>query len=128
MQTVVETQAFRSAANQAGVSDDERQTITNLIASNPTLGDLIEGTGGARKFRFAARGKGKSGGYRIITFYAADDVPVFLLDLYAKGEKVNLTQGERNELKGILATLAEDWRASAKAKVAKLGADQKVRA
>jgi hypothetical protein len=75
----------------------------------------------ARKFRLAARGKGKSGGYRIVTFYAAADVPVFLLDLFVKGEKVNLSKAERNELKGILATLADEWRSSAKAKIASLG-------
>lgn len=129
MQTVVETQAFRRAANDAGLSDDERQAITNLIAANPKIGDLIEGTGGARKFRFAGRGKGKSGGYRVITFYAADDVPVFLLDLYGKGEKVNLSKSERNELKGILGTIADEWRASAAAKITALGPrENKVRA
>lgn len=128
MQTVVETNAFRKAALAAGMTDDERQNVTNVLASNPGLGDLLEGTGGARKFRFAGRGKGKSGGYRIITYYAAPDVPVFLLDLYVKGEKVNLTKAERNELKGILATLADDWRASARAKVTSLGREAKVRA
>ena len=55
MQTVVETHAFRTAAKNAGVSDDERQAITNLVAAYPKIGELPEGTGGARKFRFAAR-------------------------------------------------------------------------
>lgn len=128
MQTVVETNAFRRAAVAAGMTDDERQSVTNVLASNPGLGDLLEGTGGARKFRFGARGKGKSGGYRIITYYAAADVPVFLLDLYVKGEKVNLTKAERNEMKTILATLADDWRASAKAKIAELGQNTRVSA
>src|SRR5262245_43678028 len=128
MQTVVETHAFRKAANAAGLADDERQAITNLVAANPTIGDIMEGTGGARKFRFAGRGKGKSGGYRIITYYCADDVPVFLLDLFSKGEKINLSKGERNELKGILATLVDEWRASAKEKVTALGANKQVRA
>lgn len=121
MQAVVETHSFRRAANAAGLTEEERLAITNLVAANPMLGDLMEGTGGARKFRMAARGKGKSGGYRVVTFYAAEDVPVFLLDLFVKGEKVSLTKAERNELKGILATLADEWRASAKAKIASLG-------
>ena len=81
----------------------------------------MKGTGGARKIRFAGRGKGKSGGYRVITYYAADDVPVFLLDLFAKGDAVNLTKAERNELREILASLVDDYRASTKKRVATLG-------
>lgn len=102
------------------MSEDERSAIIRMIASNPMAGDLMPGTGGARKVRFAARGKGKSGGYRVITYYAAEDVPVFLLDVYAKGEKVNLTQAERNELRDILGTLAAEWRASVRRRVQKL--------
>jgi hypothetical protein len=84
-------------------------------------GDLIEGTGGARKLRVAGRGKGKSGGYRVVTFYAADDVPVFLLDLYGKGEKANLTQAEKNALRAILASLADEYRKGAARKIVTLG-------
>ena len=77
MHVVVETHSFRRAANVAGVTEGERLTIVDLVAADPTAGDLMEGTGGARKLRFAAKGKGKSGGYRIITFFAAQDLPVF---------------------------------------------------
>jgi hypothetical protein len=121
MHAVVETHSFRRAANAAGVSEVERLAIIDLLAADPKAGDLMEGTGRARKLRFAAKGKGKSGGYRIITFFAAQDVPVFLLDIFAKGEKVNLSKAERNELKGILGRLADEWRASAKAKMDSLG-------
>jgi hypothetical protein len=121
MHAVVETDSFRRAANAAGVTEAERLTIIDLVAADPTAGDLMAGTGGARKLRFAAKGKGKSGGYRIITFFAAQDIPVFLLDIFAKGEKVNLSKAERNELKGILGKLAEEWRSSVKAKMKSLG-------
>jgi hypothetical protein len=121
MHAVVETDSFRRAANAAGVTEAERFAIIDLVSADPMVGDLMEGTGGARKLRFAARGKGKSGGYRIITFFAAQDVPVFLLDIFAKGEKVNLSKAECNELKKILSTLANEWRASAKAKIGSLG-------
>ncbi len=113
MHAVVETHAFRRAAHASNVSEDERQEIILTLAQNPAIGDIIPGTGGARKVRFAARGKGKSGGYRVITFYSSEDVPIFLLDVYAKGDRVNLTQTERNELKTILATLADEWKRSA---------------
>jgi hypothetical protein len=121
MHAVVETHSFRRAANAAGVTEAERVAIIDLVSADPTVGDLMEGTGGARKLRFAAKGRGKSGGYRIITFFAAQDVPVFLLDIFSKGEKVNLSKAECNELKSILGTLANEWRASAKAKIGSLG-------
>lgn len=60
--------------------------------------------------RFAAKGKGKSGGVRVITFYSGDDIPVFLLNVFAKGDKVNLTQAERNDLKRILGSVADAYR------------------
>jgi hypothetical protein len=84
------------------------------IAQNPDAGDEMRGTGGARKIRFAGRGKGKSGGYRIVTFYAGKDIPVFLLSIFSKGEKADLSQAERNEFKQILTSLAETYRKGVK--------------
>jgi hypothetical protein len=121
MHAVIETHSFRRAASAAGVTETELLTIIDLVAADPAAGNLMEGTGGARKLRFAAKGKGKSGGYRIITFFAAQDIPVFLLDIFTKGEKVNLSKAERNELKGVLGKLAEEWRSSVKAKIKSLG-------
>jgi len=77
---------------------------------NPAAGDEIKGTGGARKVRFAGKGKGKSGGYRVITFYSGNDIPVFLLNVFAKNEKIDLSQAERNDLKMTLAALANTYR------------------
>lgn len=122
MHTVIETHVFRRAADAADVSEDERQGIATMLSGNPMGGAVIPGTGGARKLRYPGRGKGKSGGYRVITFYAASDVPVFLLDLYAKGEKINLTEGEKKDISRVLGTLAEEWRASVRDKVTKLRA------
>lgn len=77
---------------------------------NPDAGDEIKGTGGARKIRFGGTGKGKSGGLRIITFYGGADIPVFLLNVFAKNEKTDLTKAERNEFKATLAALAKTYR------------------
>lgn len=77
---------------------------------------MIEGTGGARKVRFAGRGKGKSGGYRIITFFAGLDVPVFLLNVFAKNEKTDLIPKERQMLKTILANLVDLYRGKGKSR------------
>lgn len=110
MHTVVETPVFIRSAKRVGVTNEELDAIRTVLAQSPDAGDEISGTGGARKLRFAARGKGKSGGYRIITFYSGEDIPVFLLDIYAKGEKIDLTQSEKNALKKILAEIVETYR------------------
>lgn len=121
MHAVIETDAYQGSVLAAGLTDKERQDICNYISADPSAGDLMPGTGGARKVRFAGRGKGKSGGFRVVTYYAADDVPVFLLDLFSKGDKVNLTKAERNELREVLSTLVADYRESVKDRVQNLG-------
>ena len=75
---------------------------------------MIEGTGGARKVRFAGRGKGKSGGYRVITFFTGTDIPVFLLNIFAKNEKTDLAPKERRVLKSVLAEMVETYRSGRK--------------
>lgn len=88
--TVVETADYLKDARNAGLSEDERRAIVDFLSDNPTAGDEISGTGGARKVRFAAKGKGKSGGVRVITFYSGADIPIFLLNIFAKNEKIDL--------------------------------------
>jgi len=110
MHTVVETPSYLADAKAAGLTQGERAAVVEMIANHPEAGDEIGGTGGARKVRVAGRGKGKSGGYRVITFYSGRDVPVFLLAVYSKGEKANLSKVERNELKGILGDIVREYR------------------
>lgn len=98
MQTVVETKAFLDAAEEARMTDDERSELVTLIAIEPARGVIPSGWGGARKFRYARAGKGKSGSYRIVTAYCGPGTPVFLITIFGKGEKANLTKSEANEL------------------------------
>ena len=84
------------------------------------LGDVMPGTGGCRKVRFAGRGKGKRGGYRTVHYYTANDVPVVLLALINKGERSNLSRNEQNELKKEMASYAEEYRAGVRKKLATL--------
>ncbi len=114
MQTVIETTDYLADAKAVGLSLDERKAIVDFIAKNPAAGDEMRGTGGARKIRFAGRSKGKSGGYRVITFYAGKDIPIFLLSIFSKGDKDNLSQAERNEFKQILGSLADTYRKGVK--------------
>jgi hypothetical protein len=110
MQTVIETPSFLRDAKTAGLSDQDRMEIVDFVACHPTAGVEIKGTGGARKVRFAGKGRGKSGGYRVITFYSGDDIPAFLLNVFAKNEKTDLSQAERNEFRDVLSSLARAYR------------------
>ncbi|MEH6633714.1 MAG: type II toxin-antitoxin system RelE/ParE family toxin [Halopseudomonas aestusnigri] len=107
MQTVVETSVYLRKAEKLNISEEEREEVISFLAENPNAGDEISGTGGARKLRFAPSGRGKSGGYRIVTFYSGTDIPVFLMTVYGKGQKANLTPKERNALKSVLGRVVE---------------------
>jgi len=105
MHTVIETNAWIAAARDAGMSDEERAAVVDILADNPEAGEIMPGCGGARKLREAKPGKGKSGGYRVITWFAGEDVPVFLLTVFGKNEKASLSRAERNALSGLTKML-----------------------
>jgi len=109
MHSVAQTHAFLRAAKAAGLSEDDVNGLVSYLAENPTAGAEIPGTGGCRKLRIAGRGKGKSGGYRTITFYSGNDLPVFLLAVFGKGEKSTLTKAECNELKKMTKVLVNEY-------------------
>ena len=110
VQTVVSTSVFLAQAKRCGLSDDEVQAIISTIAFDPEAGAIIPQTGGARKLRHARQGQGKSGGYRTIHYFGGGDIPVFMLAIYGKNDKGNLTKAERNELARILPKLADAYR------------------
>ncbi|HEX3484567.1 MAG TPA: type II toxin-antitoxin system RelE/ParE family toxin [Micropepsaceae bacterium] len=110
MRTVVELASFIRASERCGLSADGVSLLIGELASNPKAGDEMPGTGGCRKLRLAGRGKGKSGGYRVITFYSGREIPLFLITVYAKGERANLTKAECNDLKKLTAQLSETYR------------------
>jgi hypothetical protein len=81
MHVVALTHEFIRAAAESGMSEDEIENLVDYLAGNPMAGDEIVGTGGCRKVRVAGRGKGKSGGYRTITFYSGKERPLYLLNV-----------------------------------------------
>jgi hypothetical protein len=115
MHAVCETHAFRRAAAHAGMSENEIDSLVTYLAINPTAGDEMVGTGGCRKVRLAGRGKGKSGGYRTVTFFTGAEMPVFLLTVFSKGERADLTQNEKRTLKNITQDIVRTYRIKAKA-------------
>lgn len=64
--------------------------------------------------RFAAKGRGKSGGYRVITFFSGKDIPVFLLNVFSKSEKTDLSPKERKALKMLLIRIVDAYRGERK--------------
>ena len=95
LQTVVETPAYLSAAKDL-LSDSERSEVVNMVAENPKTGVALGS--GIRKMRIARPGRGKSGGARVVFLFSGEDIPVFLLTVFAKNEKANLSSGERTAL------------------------------
>jgi hypothetical protein len=110
VQTVIETNAFLAAAKAAGMDEEEREALAAVVASNPTAGDLMQGTGGCRKLRYKKPGTGKSGGYRVVTWFGGGDIPVFLLTVFGKNERANLSKAERNVLAKLTGQLKESLR------------------
>jgi hypothetical protein len=111
IQTVVETQNSLSDAKRLALTEQERTTIAAWIADHPDTGEVIEGTSGVRKGRFAGKGKGKSGGSRVMTFYSVVDISVFLLSLFAKNEKRDVPSKERKAWKEVLPHVGTDYQA-----------------
>jgi hypothetical protein len=102
--TVVETPVFVRQATDIW-DDPEREAFVDFIAANPEAGDVIPDTGGVRKVRWTRPGSGKRGGARVIYFYHAVDRPVYLLMVYAKARREDLTPEERRSVREIAARL-----------------------
>ena len=100
----IETPTFTRMVTEL-LSDDEYRALQNTLVENPERGDIIKGGGGIRKFRHAVQGRGKSGGVRVIYYWVKDDHQIFMLVVYPKTKKDNLTDREtailREYVKGI---------------------------
>ena len=106
--TVVETPEFLSATRKL-MSEAERTVLVDYLADNPTAGDLVRGAGGVHKLRWALEGRGKRGGARVIYFYHSADIPLFALTAYAKNERADLSQKDRNDFRQLTKLLAETY-------------------
>jgi hypothetical protein len=109
MHAVSETHVFRRAAKAAGMGENEIEPLITYLAANPLAGDEMAGTGGCRKIRVAGKGHGKRGGYRVVTFYSGQNLPIFLLTVFSKGERANLTKKEQNQLALITKALVAEY-------------------
>ena len=112
MHTVAWTTISDTQAKRLGLTEDDQSAIETELAENPRSGKLIKGTGGARKARHGGRGKGKRGGLRTIHVHLGDDIPVFLLAVFAKGKKSDLSAAECKALKGVIQQIREEFRSN----------------
>jgi len=108
MQTIVELPEFHRRAASL-ISEEEKKGIINYLAAHPQSGAIMQGTGGIRKFRWASGNKGKSGGVRVIYYYHNQKIPLFLLSLFGKSEKANLSKSERNEFAKFTQLLVKNY-------------------
>jgi hypothetical protein len=107
--SVIELAGFRRRAGEL-LTPAEQDAVIDLLAYEPTCGDIISGTGGLRKIRVGRGGMGKRGGARIIYFFHDAEVPVLLVAIYAKNEKGDLTAAEKKEFAGLLRTFVAQWK------------------
>jgi len=89
----------------------EVSAAIEMVSADPLAGDLIVGSGGCRKVRVAGRGKGKSGGYRVITYFVLE-TGVYLLWVISKGQAANLTKAQVNDLAKVTKALADAAKSS----------------
>jgi hypothetical protein len=93
VRTVIETPTFQKQADKIW-SEDERLEFIEWIAPNPLAGDVIPNTDGARKVRWTVKGQGKRGGVRVIYFNLTEQGLIYLLTIYQKSVKENVTADE----------------------------------
>ena len=109
MHTVVETVPYLADAERL-FSAEEQEMIIDTVSADPRCGVVMPGTGGVRKLRVAVSGRGKRGGARVIYLFGGANLPVFLLAGFAKNEKSDLSQAERNDLTKMTAELTRNYR------------------
>ncbi|MFO1221428.1 MAG: type II toxin-antitoxin system RelE/ParE family toxin [Burkholderiaceae bacterium] len=106
--TIVELPSYLRVAGKL-LGEDGREAIVEHLAAQPGAGVLIEGTAGVRKLRWAREGRGKSGGVRVIYYFHSERMPLYLLAMFAKNERANLSRAERNALASLVEELVSIW-------------------
>lgn len=107
--SVIELAAYRRRAEEL-LTRAEQAAVIDLVAFDPTCGDVIPGTGGLRKVRIGRTGGGKRGGARVIYFFHDEGAPILLAALYAKNEKADLTAREKKELAALAKEFVTRWK------------------
>ena len=102
--TVLQLPKFKAEATEL-IGTDGIEALAVYLIDHPDAGDVIPGSGGVRKLRWAAKGKGKRGGARIIYLYVVVAARIYLMRCYAKNVKTDLTADEKKQLRQVAAHL-----------------------
>src|SRR5438132_3560463 len=89
------------------LSEEEYRALQNHLILYPDAGAIIKSSGGVRKIRWRSAGKGKSGGVRVIYYWAKSVHQVFMLTLYGKGEKEDLSHSDLRKVVNLLGELTD---------------------
>jgi mRNA-degrading endonuclease RelE of RelBE toxin-antitoxin system len=104
MQTVAETPIFIRRAEKL-LTEEEHADLITYLATHPMAGDEIVGTGGVRKVRYSAMGRGKSGGVRVIYYFYDENLPIYALIIYGKNERADLTAEQRKSVAAFASAI-----------------------
>jgi hypothetical protein len=102
---IFRTKTFAKAVKRLGMTEDEVRAVEDEIAADHTAGDVIAGTSGARKIRFAMRGKGKRGGGRAIYVAVVKDDVTYMITAYSKATQDDLTNDDKKAIKAFVDSL-----------------------
>jgi hypothetical protein len=106
--SVIELPGYQRRADEL-FSGDEQDAIVDLIAYEPTCGDLIPGTGGLRKVRVGRGGSGKRGGARVIYYFYNANFPALLVAIYAKNEKADVSAQDKRKFAALVKEITAQW-------------------
>lgn len=106
--TFKEVPSFTSKWQSLGLTDEDLRVLENILLKNPKTGDIISGTGGLRKIRIPLEDTGKRSGDRVIYVDIEVKECIYLLNVYAKNEKTDLTNQERKLLRRLVEVLKEE--------------------
>jgi mRNA-degrading endonuclease RelE of RelBE toxin-antitoxin system len=109
MITVLETDEFAQKAD-ALFSPKEKDDLVTYLSLYPESGDVIQGSGGLRKLRWQSKGRGKSGGARVIYFFYNDQVPLSLLTVYGKNKQEDLTAAQKKNYADFVRILKKEFK------------------
>lgn len=91
------------------LDEESQDKLKGFLSLNPHAGQVMPGTGGVRKLRWARPGSGKSGGVRVIYYFYNETMPLFLLNMFGKNEKANLSKAECNKLAKLIPILIKTY-------------------
>ena len=109
MITVAETDSFLKKSSKLFPVED-KENLISYLSEHPNAGDVIQGSGGIRKLRWAKDNKGKSGGFRVIYYFHNESMPLYLLAIFSKNEKINISAEEKHSLSKAVKELVAYWR------------------